>query len=169
MAYATREHATDSELGAPGRVLLVDDQPELRRIFRRTLVRLGHEVVEASNGRAAIELVRQQHFDVVLSDVRMPDMDGLELLQQLGELDAELPVVLISGGLDAEAERAAAEYGAFDYLMKPLAFEKLQDSTARAIELRRRHAEARERYEPFASMKRLKIPAPSELEPRRKR
>jgi DNA-binding NtrC family response regulator len=169
MAYATREHATDSELGAPGRVLLVDDQPELRRIFRRTLVKLGHEVVEASNGRAAIALVRQQHFDVVLSDVRMPDMDGLELLQQLGELDAELPVVLVSGGLDAEAERAAAEYGAFDYLMKPLAFEKLQDSTARAIELRRRHAEARERYEPFASMKRLKIPAPSELEPRRKR
>ena len=169
MAYARGEHWTDTELGAPGRILLVDDQPELRRIFRRTLVKLGHEVVEASNGRAAVQLVRQQHFDVVLSDVRMPDMDGVELLQQLCELDAELPVVLISGGIDAEAEQAAAEYGAFDYLMKPLAFDKLQDSTSRAIELRRRHADARERYEPFASMKRLKIPAPPELEPRRKR
>lgn len=169
MAYAPSELSTDNQLDAPGKVLLVDDQPELRRIFRRSLVKLGHEVVEAANGRAAVELVRLQHFDVVLSDVRMPDMDGVELLQQLCELDPELPVLLISGGLDAEAEHAAAAYGAFEYLMKPLAFEKLHESTARAIELRRRTAEARERYEPYASMKRLKIPAPPELEARKKR
>lgn len=160
MMYAPGELSTDSQLAVPGRVLLVDDQPELRRIFRRSLVKLGHEVMEAPNGRAAVELVRKEHFDVVISDVRMPDMDGVELLHQLCEHDAELPVILVSGGFDAEAEQAAAEYGAFEYLMKPLAFDKLHEATASAIELRRRHAEARERYEPYASMKRLKIPAP---------
>lgn len=163
MMYAQGEVSTDSQstCAAPGRVLLVDDQPELRRIFRRSLVKLGHEVVEAANGRAAVELVREQHFDVVISDVRMPDMDGVELLQQLCEHDAELPVILVSGGFDADAEQAAAEYGAFEYLMKPLAFDKLHEAAASAIELRRKHAEARERYEPYASMKRLKIPAPA--------
>jgi two-component system response regulator AtoC len=145
-------------------VLLVDDQPELRRIFRRSLVKLGHEVVEAPNGRAAVELVREQHFDVVISDVRMPDMDGLELLHQLCEHDAELPVILVSGGFDAEAEQAATEYGAFEYLMKPLAFDELREAAASAIELRRKHAEARERYEPYASMKRLKVLAPDQVE-----
>ena len=56
------------------------------------------------------------------------------------------------GGPDAEAEQAAAEYGAFDYLMKPLAFEKLQDSTTRAIELRRRHAEALSGFQPWPAV-----------------
>src|SRR5687768_12323286 len=84
----------------PGRVLLVDDQPELRRLFYRTLTKAGHLVAMAANGRMAVELVAQRSFDVVISDVRMPDMGGVELLQALHAQDPDLPVLLVSGSPD---------------------------------------------------------------------
>jgi DNA-binding NtrC family response regulator len=154
------DSSTAEALDARGRVLLVDDQPELRRVLRRNLSKLGHEVVEASNGRAAIELARQGDFDVVISDVRMPDLGGLELLRQLYELDPDLPVVLMSGGLDVEAERAAKEYGAFAYLMKPIPFEHIQTSAALAIELRRTRTEQRRSVDPVGSHTRLRVRDP---------
>lgn len=151
------DSSTAEALAARGRVLLVDDQPELRRLYRRNLTKLGYEVVEASNGRAAIELACQEHFDVVISDVRMPDLSGVELLRELYELDPDLPVVLMSGGMDVETERAATQYRAFAYLMKPVPFEHIQTSAARAIELRREREEARQPFEPAASLKRLRV------------
>src|SRR6187551_871888 len=90
-----------------GRVLVVEDEPELRRLVRRSLMRLGHEVIEALDGRAALELAREQHFDVVVSDVGMPDLTGMELLERLRSECPDLPVVLVSGSSDvASAERA---------------------------------------------------------------
>ena len=160
MAGTRLDSSTSEALDAPGRILLVDDQPELRRLYRRSLSTLGYEVAEACNGRAAIELARQAHFDVVISDVRMPDLSGVELLRELYDLDADLPVVLMSGGLDAEAEAAAARYGAFAFLMKPVPFERVQSSAAHAIELRRARSESRERFEPSVSIKRLRVPEP---------
>jgi two-component system, NtrC family, sensor kinase len=150
---------TQSEaLAAPGRVLLVDDQPELRRLFRRSLAKAGHQVVEAWDGRCAIELLRQSSFDVVISDVRMPDMSGLELLRALFDHDAELPVVLVSGSADFATANEAMDYGAFAYLTKPVPFETMHDTAARAILLRRARAEARTRLEPCASVERLRVP-----------
>jgi DNA-binding NtrC family response regulator len=119
-----------------GRVLVVDDEPELRRIFRRNLVRAGHTVLEAASGRAALALVRQLAFDVVISDVRMPDLDGLDLLEVLQREKPQLPVVLVSGSPDLE--RASAAYGALDYLVKPVKFEDLRSIVKLAIELGRR-------------------------------
>jgi DNA-binding NtrC family response regulator len=138
----------------PGRILLVDDQPELRRLFRRSLVRAGHEVVEATNGRVAIRLVPDGEFDVVISDVRMPDMSGVELLEAIRAQDPDLPVLLVSGSPDLETAKKAAAYGAAEYLLKPVALEKLRICAERAIELRRsRLAERRaaEGFEPDAS------------------
>jgi DNA-binding NtrC family response regulator len=156
------DSSTADALDALGRVLLVDDQPELRRVLRRNLSKLGYEVVEASNGRAAIELARQEHFDVVISDVRMPDLGGLDLLRELHGLDPDLPVVLMSGGLDDDAELAAKEYGAFAYLMKPVPFEHIQTHTALAIELRRTRAEKRGSVDPARSHTRLRVRTPHE-------
>src|SRR4051794_19146152 len=101
----------------PGRVLLVDDQPELRRLFRRSLSRVGYAVVEAWNGRVAVELSQLQHFDVVISDVPMPDMSGIELLEALREIDPDLPVVLTSGSPNPVTPLQASELGAFAYLV----------------------------------------------------
>lgn len=158
MAQPKANDSLEQELAAPGRILLVDDQPELRRLFRRNLSKAGHEVVEAWNGRAAVELACQGGFDVVISDVRMPDLSGIELLKALYELDPDLPVVLVSGSSDPETALEAVDYGAFAYLMKPVPFEAMRENAARAIALRRLRAEARLLFEPYASVERLKVP-----------
>jgi DNA-binding NtrC family response regulator len=150
----------------PGRVLLVDDQPELRRLFRRSLVRAGHEVIEAVNGRVALRLMPDGNFDVVISDVRMPDMSGVELLQAIRLHDPDLPVLLVSGSPDLETAKQAAAYGAAEYLLKPVALDKLRVCAEKAIELRRaRLAErqAAEGFEPDASGTFLKSPPKHDL------
>jgi two-component system C4-dicarboxylate transport response regulator DctD len=93
-------------------VLLVDDNDTLRRALRRTLTAEGHQVVEASNGREAVQRSREEDFDLIVSDVRMPDMDGVELLRAIHERDADLPVVLITGDPELATAMKAVEYGA---------------------------------------------------------
>ena len=152
--------------GALGRVLLVDDQPELRRLFRRSLHKAGYVVVEAWNGRVAVELAQQLMFDVVISDVHMPDMSGIELLQALRVLDADLPVVLTSGSPGPHTPLEVGEYGAYAYLVKPVPFEIMRDTARRAVELRRARAAAKELFEPYASVERLRVPRPDDEDER---
>ena len=158
MAQPKANDALEHGLSAPGRILLVDDQRELRRLFRRNLSKVGHEVVEAWNGRTAIELARQGGFDLVISDVRMPDLSGIELLKELYELDPDLPVVLVSGSSDPETANEAVDYGAFAYLMKPVPFDAMRDNASRAITLRRLRAEAKRQFEPHDSVERIRLP-----------
>ncbi len=141
-----------------GRVLLVDDQPELRRLFRRSLNKAGYTVVEAWNGRVAVELAQQASFDVVISDVHMPDMSGIALLEALAELDPDLPVVLTSGSPGPHTPLEIGEHGAYAYLVKPVAFEVMRETARAAIELRRERAAQRELFEPYASVERLRVP-----------
>lgn len=148
----------DAAIGPAGRVLLVDDQPELRRLIRRGLHKAGYAVVEAWNGRVAVELAQQVLFDVVISDVRMPDVTGIELLATLQELDPDLPVVLTSGSPDPLTSLESSHLGAFAYLVKPVPFETLRETARRAVELRRARAVAKEPYEPHASVERLRVP-----------
>jgi DNA-binding NtrC family response regulator len=154
----------EDKLSVPGRVLLVDDQPELRRLFRRSLQKAGCVVVEAWNGRVAVELAQQLTFDVVISDVHMPNMTGIELLQTLSELDPDLPVVLTSGSPGPHTPLEAGEYGAYAYLVKPVPFELMRETATRAIQERRAKAAARELFEPYESVERLRVPPPDEDE-----
>jgi CheY-like chemotaxis protein/tRNA A-37 threonylcarbamoyl transferase component Bud32 len=127
----------------PGRVLLVDDNAELRRGLRRMLQAVGHEVVEASDGREATTLAAAEHFDAVLSDVLMPDMGGVELLRLIHERDPDLPVLLISGDPDLQSALKAVQYGALEYLTKPVRSDQVRASIARAIEVRHTRALAK--------------------------
>ena len=145
MAVALTGSAGSAPSLVEGKVLLVDDEPELRRVFRRSLVRSGFQVVEAADGQMALELVRCGEFDVVISDLCMPKLGGLGLLDRL-QLEAPLlPVVLISGSAGF-ADVSANEYGAFDYLPKPVSLIELRNRVASAVfEHRRRLAEEQER------------------------
>jgi len=151
MDPAAKHPAPSVGLNSPGRVLLVDDQDELRELFRRTLRKDGHEVVTAANGRAAVELARESRFDVVISDVRMPDMTGVELLQELHERDPDLPVLLVSGSPDLDTAMKAVQFGALEYLVKPVPFDKLRACASRAVDLRRKRDAAEQVLEHYRS------------------
>jgi DNA-binding NtrC family response regulator len=116
-----------------GRILLVDDEPSLRRVMTRSLVRAGFEVSQAPDGRVALELARAGQFDAVISDVRMPGMGGLELVDRLQRELPSLPVVLVSASTELESRRHALGLGAFDFLRKPLELRKLHEATSRAV------------------------------------
>jgi DNA-binding NtrC family response regulator len=157
MAHTAGKEDPRAGASTPGRVLLVDDQPELRRLLRRSLIKAGHVVVEASNAHVAVELAQQLRFDVVISDVGMPDMSGVELLEALRELDPDLPVVLTSGWPEA-----STSLDAFAYLEKPVSFEMVCATAERGIQARRMRSAAREGGEPYASVERLRIPSPDD-------
>jgi two-component system C4-dicarboxylate transport response regulator DctD len=118
-----------------GKVLLVDDEPEVRRTFKRSLSRAGFAVVEASNGSSALDLARLGEFEVVVSDVCMPQMGGLELLERLGVEAPDLPVVLVSGFADPAT---ALDRGAFAFFEKPVKLADLHASVSRGVEAFRR-------------------------------
>lgn len=151
MAHPKQQIQAEAERAAPGRVLLVDDNAELRRLLERALTKAGHHVVTAEGGRAAIALAQDGDFDLVISDVRMPDMSGVELLAELHESSPDLPVLLISGTPDLTTAMKAVEYGAVEYLTKPVALDKLRSSAARAIETRRQRLEEQAQLHEYRS------------------
>lgn len=102
------------------RVLLVDDEPSLRRGMARLLGAAGYEVSSAANGREAMELIERTTFDVIVSDIRMPGMDGLSLLRAVRARDLDVPVVFLTGSPSLETAMQAVEHGAFRYLKKPI-------------------------------------------------
>ncbi len=104
-----------------GLILVVDDEPENRELLSRRLTRQGHRVVEAENGRRALECVASQDFDVILLDLMMPEMDGYEVLTQLklNPSTRHVPVIVITGVDDIQSVVRCIELGAEDYLPKP--------------------------------------------------
>jgi EAL domain-containing protein (putative c-di-GMP-specific phosphodiesterase class I) len=120
-----------------GKVLVVDDETILRRGIQRLLQAKGYEVITAEDGRKAHELFRTQAFDVVLSDIAMPGWDGIQLLRSVRDIDADVPVVLITGEPAVATAVKALEYGAFHYLTKPVDMQTLEEVVDKAACLRR--------------------------------
>lgn len=120
-----------------GRILVAEDEPTLLKGLARLLTARGYEVITASNGTEAHDKLRNHAFDLVLTDIAMPECDGLELLQQVRDTDADIPVVLITGEPSVSTAVKALECGAFHYLTKPVDFTTLEDVVDRAINLRR--------------------------------
>ncbi len=118
-----------------GAVLLIDDEPSLLNVFSRWLRVDGLQVECASNGLEALELLRTKTFDVVVSDIAMPGMTGVELLRTVRQQDADLPVILMTGRPEVETAIEAMEYGALRYLVKPFDGEALGRVVQQAVQL----------------------------------
>ena len=106
-------------------ILLVDDEQEFLELMQRRLGRRGFEVSVASSGPEALILARERDFDVVLLDVLMPGMDGLETLRRLREVRPDTEVVMLTGHANIEAAERGMALGIFDYLIKPVAINEL--------------------------------------------
>jgi DNA-binding NtrC family response regulator len=115
-------------------ILIVEDERVLRESLAGLLREQGYEVLEASNGREAYEKVLERAVDLVLSDVRMPEMDGMTLLGHLRQLAPDTPVILITAYGTVDNAVAAMRAGGWDYLLKPVQFDDLLVKIERAIE-----------------------------------
>src|SRR6476620_4327906 len=97
------------------RLLLVDDEEAILRSYTTFFVRQGATVVAVSSGREALERMQAGSFDVVVSDIAMPEMSGLEFLMNVRSFDPDMPVILMTAAPDLETAVRAVEYGAFHY------------------------------------------------------
>ncbi|HLG56165.1 MAG TPA: sigma-54 dependent transcriptional regulator [Vicinamibacterales bacterium] len=116
-------------------ILLIDDDDSLRRVVEYNLQEEGHRVITAADGASGLQAYQAQPIDLVLSDIRMPEMDGLELLTRLKAMQADLPVIILTahGTIDSAVE--AMKLGAFDYLTKPFNREQLKAAVRKAFEV----------------------------------
>jgi EAL domain-containing protein (putative c-di-GMP-specific phosphodiesterase class I)/CheY-like chemotaxis protein len=129
------DDAQGSHIGA--RVLVVDDDLVLLRSVARALRAKGFEVWTATDGWDAVRQVNERKFDAVLSDIAMPNLDGIELLKQVREHDLQVPVVLFTGEPTVNTAVRALEYGAFHYLTKPAPLDQIHAVIAKAVRLSR--------------------------------
>ncbi|MFH1569223.1 MAG: sigma-54 dependent transcriptional regulator [Gemmatimonadota bacterium] len=132
------------------RLLLIDDDEVVRRTVGAFLTRMGHRVIDADSGRRGLALFDAEAPDLIISDVRMPDLGGIELLRALKERDAAVEVILITGHGDMETAIQALREGAFDFFNKPVRLEDLAASlerTRRFQALRRERDQIRARLE----------------------
>ncbi len=122
--------------GPQPRVLLVEDEPLLVRVYGRGLEAAGYAVQSAPDGAEGLRLAALGSYDVVVSDVCMPRMGGLDLAIQVRRLLPELPIVLMTAQLDAEVYTRARAAGVVRYLLKPVSLEKLANAVEHAVKLK---------------------------------
>jgi two-component system response regulator PilR (NtrC family) len=117
-------------------ILIVDDEQGMRQLLSLVFGRTGHKVRAAENGRRALLLLREQAADLIVSDVKMPDMDGIALLREARELFPDIAVVMMTAFATVETAREAFKLGADDFIQKPFDVDELKLIVEKALELR---------------------------------
>jgi len=133
------------------KLLIIDDERGIRNTLREILTDEGHEVEVAENGKTGLEMAQKKAYDLIFSDIKMPEMDGMELLAHLkangegtnGE-SVECPVVMISGHGDIETAVQAVKTGAYDFIEKPIDLNRLLVATKNALEQKSLKQETRQ-------------------------
>jgi len=118
------------------KILVVDDEEAIREVVSTLLQAQGYNCTVCPNGRAGLETFRNDTFDLVLSDIVMPEMDGLKLLSELRVLDPDVPVIMVTAMHDISIALEAIRAGAYDYILKPFEKDQLHLSVRRALEHR---------------------------------
>jgi two-component system response regulator PilR (NtrC family) len=142
-------------------VLVVDDEPDLRTLYELTLLREGHEVISAPDLTQAREWLAQRRFDVLITDMRLPDGLGLELLRELGAAQRTEKSIVITAYGSAENAVEALKTGAFDYLTKPVDLKQLRAAVNAAILGQRQPAAAQRLHTPAGEVASACAPPPA--------
>src|SRR5262245_618946 len=138
-------------MSAKPRVLIVDDEPDVVANWARLLGREGYPCLTATDGARALTLLEAERPEIVLTDLKMPDMEGMQVLARALEVDPDVVVIMITGHGSVESAVEAMRVGAFDYLLKPLpSNDVLRLAVERAAERRRLIEENRRLREPLA-------------------
>jgi len=148
------------ETVAPVRILVVDDEESVRFFLTRGLAKAGYSVDEAPDGNQAIEKISKTPYDVVLSDIVMPEVSGLRVLSAVHEMDRDAVVILMTGHGTLENTIDALRQGAFDYLLKPFEMKEVLVTIERGLE--RRALERENRKLRFLVHRRLEEGEPEE-------
>lgn len=139
-------------MSVEGRILIIDDEETLRHTLARILQRAGFHAVTASGGSESLQLLAQQQFDLVYLDLRLPDMNGMDVLRRIHDAWPDLPVVLFTGQPDLHSALEALRQGAADYLLKPLEPEKLLELTRAILARQARERRKRQIREQIAAL-----------------
>ena len=119
---------------APAKILVIDDERSMRKFLSILLTREGYLVRVAEGGEKALTLLRKENFDLAITDIIMPGLDGLQLLKEMTQLDPSLPVIMITAYATTTTALEAMKIGASDYVTKPFKIEELKAIIARALE-----------------------------------
>lgn len=119
------------------RVLAVDDEPSMLRLLEISLRQAGYQPITAKDGREALDIIRTQGVDCVVSDLHMPRMDGLQLLKEIRQENADLPVIIVTAQGEIKSAIEAMKAGASDYILRPFDLEVLEVAIKRALSFAR--------------------------------
>jgi len=116
------------------KILIIDDERSIRNTLKEILEFEKHQITLAENGKQALDIVQNQVFDLIFSDIKMPEMDGIELLGHLIEREIEAPIIMISGHGNIETAVECIKKGAFDFIVKPIDLNRLLITIRNALE-----------------------------------
>ena len=118
------------------KILIIEDEEAIRRVLTKILKEenSSYDIFEASDGLLAIEFIKNQDFDLILCDIKMPKMDGLEVLEATKKIKPDIPIVMISGHGDLETAVETMRHGAYDYISKPPDLNRLLNTVRNALD-----------------------------------
>lgn len=115
-------------------ILLVDDDPEFRRAMKRMFEKSDYQITAAADGQEALDALSNETFDLIISDLRMPNLDGMELMGELRRQGLETPIIFLTAYGEVESYMDLMNLGAFEYVNKPVKGQEILDIARRAIE-----------------------------------
>ena len=119
------------------RILVVDDEKKMRHILQLMLEREGFRAEQAENGKEALDILQQKRFDLIITDLKMPVMDGMSLLEEAKKIDPDLPIIVITAYGTIENAVEAMRKGAIDYITKPFEEEQILITVKRCLKFSR--------------------------------
>ena len=126
----------------PERILVVDDEPNMLRLLKTILMdKTGYEVTTTNNPLEVSKLLQEDHFDLVVTDLKMPLVDGIDLIGIVKKIDAVMPIIVITAYGTIETAEEAIQKGAYDFITKPFRKETILITIKRALEWKRMQGE----------------------------